>query len=239
MGILDRLLGRRQPPSRPPLPPPGERSGSAGPEGAAPDPSPDERAIERYRYMLRTAPPEAIEQAHQEAFAQLTPQQRQLVLRQLGEAVPPAERVGSAEPSALARMATRAEVRQPGTLERVLGRPAGAGGYGGGGLGMGGLIAGSLLSSVAGAFIGTAIAEELFGDDSEDREAADDGDADQGGGSDHGDVGDLGAGVGDQVGGYGGQGDVVDAGYGDYGDAGFDGGYDDSGGGGDLGGDTV
>ena len=31
----------------------------------------DEQAIARYRYLLRTAPPEAIEQAHAEAFARL------------------------------------------------------------------------------------------------------------------------------------------------------------------------
>ena len=32
----------------------------------------------------------------------------------------------------------------------------------GGGMGMGGLIAGSLLASVAGAFVGTAIADAMF-----------------------------------------------------------------------------
>jgi hypothetical protein len=32
----------------------------------------DEAAVERYRYMLRTAPPETIELAHAEAFAKLT-----------------------------------------------------------------------------------------------------------------------------------------------------------------------
>ena len=43
----------------------------------------DPRAIERYRYMLRTAPPDDIERAHAEAFAQLTPEQRATVLREL------------------------------------------------------------------------------------------------------------------------------------------------------------
>jgi len=42
--------------------------------------SEDERAIERYRYMLRTAPPDTVEEAHAEAFGQLTPEQRQMVL---------------------------------------------------------------------------------------------------------------------------------------------------------------
>ena len=40
----------------------------------------DEQAIARYRYRLKTAPPETIEQAHAEAFAQLTPEQRQQLL---------------------------------------------------------------------------------------------------------------------------------------------------------------
>jgi hypothetical protein len=117
----------------------------------------DDAAVERYRYMLRTAPPETIEQAHAEAFAKLTPEQRRKVLADLSAEVPPAERAASDDPRSLARMATRAEMRQPGTMERALG------GRGGGmGMGMGGMIAGSLLASVAGAFIGTAIADAFF-----------------------------------------------------------------------------
>jgi hypothetical protein len=125
------------------------------------DRDPDEVAVERYRYMLRTAPPETLEQAHAEAFAKLTPEQRRKVLEDLGDAVPASERATSDDPQSLARMATRAEMRQPGTMERTLG-----GGRGGmGGMGMGGLIAGSLLASVAGAFVGTAIADAFLGDE--------------------------------------------------------------------------
>ncbi|HJT04882.1 MAG TPA: hypothetical protein VJ757_14840 [Pseudonocardiaceae bacterium] len=119
---------------------------------------PDEVAVERYRYMLRTAPPETMEQAHAEAFAKLTPDQRRKVLQDLGNTVPAAERATSDDPQSLARMATRAEMRQPGTMERVLGG-------GRGGMGMGGVIAGSLLASVAGAFVGTAIADAFLGDE--------------------------------------------------------------------------
>jgi hypothetical protein len=124
----------------------------------------DEQAIARYKYMLKTAPPETIEQAHQEAFAQLTPQQRAQVLQQLTAAVPPAERPaanapGADDPQNLARMATRVEVRQPGTLERVLGS-SGAGG--GSGPGLGTILGGSLLTSLAGGFIGSAIADHFF-----------------------------------------------------------------------------
>ena len=128
----------------------------------------DEQAVERYRYMLRTAPPEAIEQAHEEAFAQLTPEQRRMALDQLSQVTPERERRNlSDDPRSLARLATRAEIRQPGMLERVLG--SGGRGYGGGmgmgmGIGMGGMLAGSLLASVAGSFIGSAIAENFFHD---------------------------------------------------------------------------
>jgi len=72
---------------------------------------------------------------------------------------------GGANPQALARVATRAEIRQPGALERVLG-PAG-------GLGFGGMLAGSLLGSVAGTVLGSAIAREFFAHDAHGQERAD------------------------------------------------------------------
>src|SRR6186997_896421 len=139
MGILESIFGKRAAPREPP------------PQTQ----SPDEVAVERYRYMLRTAPPETIEQAHAEAFAKLTPEQRRKVLADVSAELPPAERATSDDPRSLARMATRAEMRNPGTMERALGGR-------GGGMGMGGMIAGSLLASVAGAFIGTAIADAFF-----------------------------------------------------------------------------
>ena len=75
----------------------------------------DEQALERYRYLVRTAPPEAIEQAHEEAFAELTPEQRRAALRDLSAAVPEHERTAGDDPRSLARMATRAEMNRPGT----------------------------------------------------------------------------------------------------------------------------
>ena len=65
----------------------------------------DQRAIERYRYLLQTAPPEDIERAHEEAFARLTPEQRAMVLRQLSEKLPASE-LGGDDPKSLARAAT-------------------------------------------------------------------------------------------------------------------------------------
>src|SRR5689334_21964392 len=123
MGVLDRLLGRQAPPpSRPnygtPEPDPSRYPGRGA---ARTGTSSDAAAIERYRYLLRTAPPDAIEQAHREAFSQLTPDQRRQVLTQLGSQLPAAERASSDDPQSLARMATGAEIRRPGTLERSLG----------------------------------------------------------------------------------------------------------------------
>ncbi len=199
MGLLDRLFGRRRS---------GYDQGYDGYQQAAPQhggyraggeqaPPPssspqggaltDQQAVERYRYLLRTAPPDQIEEAHAEAFAQLTPQQRQEVLVQLAAAVPSSERPRSDDPRALARAATRAEVRQPGTLERAFG-PGGAGGYGGGyggggyggggyggggyggggygrgygGPGFGSMVGASLLGTVGGLVVGTAVADALF-----------------------------------------------------------------------------
>jgi len=161
MGLLDKFretfgsgLGGTERPTVPP-----DQRRAQDPAGAS-GRDPDEVAVERYRYMLRTAPPETLEEAHAEAFAKLTPDQRRKVLQDLGDAVPAAERATSDDPQSLARMATRAEMREPGTMERVLGR-----GRGGMGMGMGGMIAGSLLASVAGAFVGTAIADAFLGDE--------------------------------------------------------------------------
>ena len=182
MGLLDRLFGRRRsahdqvydgyqaaPQYGGHQPPPAPQH--TAPQGGAPT---DQQAIERYRYLLRTAPPDQIEEAHAEAFAQLTPQQRQEVLVQLAAAVPSSERPRSDDPRSLARAATRAEVRQPGTLERAFGGGFGGGGYGGGGYGGGGygrgyggpgfgsMVGASLLGTVGGLVVGTAVADALF-----------------------------------------------------------------------------
>ena len=152
MGFLDRLLGRegRDRFDR------GDESEASG-RGATAS-AEDERALERYRYLVRTAPPERIEQAHEEAFAKLTPEQRRLALEQLSRQVPD-ERPRGDDPRSLARVATRAELRQPGTVERAFGRGS-MGGMGVGGLGMGAGLLGSFVT----AFAGTLAAQALFND---------------------------------------------------------------------------
>ena len=141
MGFLDRLFGapehdeapatsRRQPPNE------------------------DERAVERYRYLLRTAPPETIEQVHAEAFTRLTEQQRALVYEELSKGSGTGERPLSSEPATLARAATRKEMRDPGSLERTL---TGSGAVANGGPSFGAMVGSSLLGTVAGYVIGSAL----------------------------------------------------------------------------------
>jgi hypothetical protein len=119
----------------------------------------DAQAIARYRYLVKTAPPEAIELAHAEAFARLAPEQRQLLLQQIAVELPPHERAlagpANAGPQGLARLITRAEVRQPGTIERLLGSRDGPG--------LGTVIGTTLLATIAGSVIGSAIAQQMFG----------------------------------------------------------------------------
>ncbi|MBD5784960.1 hypothetical protein IF650_02085 [Cellulosimicrobium terreum] len=235
MGFLDRLLGR-EPQDRPTHeqhhgaaartdapaygtpPPSATRPGYAAP---APTGSTDDVAVERYRYLLRTAPPDAIERAHAEAFAQLTPAQRQRVLAELGDAVPAEERALTDAPQDLARMATRAEVRRPGTLERTFdGAPGGA--VPGSGPGLGAMFGTSMLGTVAGVVVGSTVASMLFGPmfgDTSQQLAGDPGSGSDGGASDNGgpeasadgggsdtgaDGGGFDGGFGDDLGGFGG-----------------------------------
>ncbi len=186
MGFLDKLFGNNEP-QRPPTGDTGA-FGYGTPQatyGQQPDgqdyvrpQNADEQAVARYRYMLQTAPPEDIERAHEEAFARLTPEQRQLLLQQLSQNVPQSEAQNLRDdPRSLARATTRAEVRQPGFIERTFGGQqqqgygqSMGGGMGGGMMGgMGGMIAGSLLSSMAGSFIGSSIANSFFSNHSNEQ----------------------------------------------------------------------
>ncbi|MBD8660087.1 hypothetical protein IFT72_07770 [Frigoribacterium sp. CFBP 8754] len=214
MGFLDRLLGRDDEAA-------GQQAQAPAPGGRAPARSDDEIAVERYRYLLRTAPPETIEQVHAEAFEKLSPEQRRLVFDELSREAGQGEQPRGDDAGSLAQAATRSELRKPGTLERTLGGGGAAGGQGaqaGGrpGMGMGSIIGGSLLGTVAGYVVGSALVGAFLPDGGSDV-AGGEGE----GGADGGDGGD------------GGQ-DGGDAGQ-DGGDAG-DGGGDDFGGGGDFGG---
>ncbi|WP_166865576.1 MULTISPECIES: hypothetical protein [unclassified Salinibacterium] len=143
MGFLDRLFGSEQPKAR-----------AAGFTNRTAK-SEDERALERYRYLLNTAPPETIEQVHSEAFARLTDNQRALIYEELSKGAVTGERPLSSEPETLARAATRAEVRNPGSVERILSNANNQAQQPGPTLGT--MFAGSMLGTVAGYVVGSAL----------------------------------------------------------------------------------
>lgn len=197
MSIFDKLLGREEATQQ-------QQTRRQVEDQPLTGRSSDEQAVARYRYMLQTAPPETIEQAHTEAFARLTAEQRRLVLEELSADAPEAERAQAKDdPRSLARMATRAEIRQPGTIERTFGRM-------GGGAGMGGIMASSFLSSIAGVVVGSAIAQAFFGgagaEGGDQQDAGEAGDAHQDVGPDAGDemAADMDGNIGGDFGDFGG-----------------------------------
>ena len=230
MGFLDRLLGREEPQSAAPR--------QSAPAPGNPQRSDDEIAVERYRYLLRTAPPETIEQVHEEAFAKLTPEQRRLVFTQLSENAPAGEQPRGDDPRSLAQAATRSEIRQPGTLERSLG----GGGGGAGGIGFGGMFASSLLGSVAGYVIGSAIVSSFLPDPVDQQASGADnsdgsgGDNSDGSGGDNSGSGDAGSGDVSSADGGGWDSGTASADGGGWGGGDFGGGAGGDFGGGDFGG---
>jgi hypothetical protein len=195
MSFLDRFLGR--------TPTASATSVRRSPPSST-ETDPDRVAVERYHYLLRTAPPEELERAHAEAFEQLTPEQRALVRADLEGVVPASEGPRSDEPRDLARVATRAELRQPGTLERAFGASRTPG------------MGGSFLQTFAAVFVATSAAQLLFGsvgDPYTDPAASDAGEdapgAEEGPWGDEidagsADTGDLGADLGGDFGDFGG-----------------------------------
>ncbi|WP_150956075.1 hypothetical protein [Microbacterium testaceum] len=173
MGFFDRLFGsgddasRRsaQTPSQAPAsgsrdadgryaPPPAPGAGTAPAASGSED---DRQAIERYRYLLRTAPPETVEQVHAEAFGRLTPAQRQQVLAELSSGLAPSERPSSDDPASLARAATRAEYSQPGFMERTFGGRGFSNGPG-----FGSMLGASMLGTIGGYVVGSALVSAMF-----------------------------------------------------------------------------
>jgi hypothetical protein len=161
MGLLDMLFGRKKADAREPDRPISFGEGPmrlGGGQAAQMPRDENELALERYRYMLRTAPPETIEQAHAEAFERMTPEQRAYVLQALANELPQSEGATADlkdDPRAMARVATRAEMRNPGVMERTLSAHPAQGAMGGG---MMAGMAGTLMMSFAMGFVGSMAA---------------------------------------------------------------------------------
>jgi hypothetical protein len=207
VGFFDRLFGNA-PDETPQQQPAPRRDGRTD----------DEIAVERYRYLLRTAPPETIESVHREAFSKLSPEQRQLLFTELSKNAPHGDAPRSNDAAALATSATRSELRQPGTMERSMSG-------GGQGMGFGSMVASSLLGTVAGYVIGSALVSAFMPDDFGGSDEAGDAGSDSGDSSGDG-GGDSGADASADGGGYDGGGDFgggSDFGGGDFGGGDFGG----------------
>ncbi|MFB4348887.1 cation-transporting ATPase [Microbacterium sp. CR_7] len=187
MGKLNRLLGmaakaldldgtgNRESTSRAPHQPPSSQSyrpaaardryAPPAPQGRyAPPPvearhgtDADRAAIARYDYLLQTADPHRVEQIHREAFARLTPDQRDQVQQRMTAELALGERPVSSSPDDLARAAGRAEAARPGRMRGLLSR---VGGFGAAGV-VGGAAVGALGVVAVGA-IGSAVAAPLL-----------------------------------------------------------------------------
>ena len=220
MGFLDRLFGGDDA-ERQAAPVPQNTYGRQA--STQPPPSEDELAIERYRYLLRTAPPETIEQVHAEAFSRLTEPQRQQVLADISAGLPAAEQPRSSDPQSMARAATRAEYMNPGFMERTLGPQRQ-------GPSFGSMLGSSILGTVVGYVIGSALVSSFLAPTFASDPGGQDGSGQDGTADGGGDAGaDSGAeaasadagGWGDPGSGWGGDAGADAGGFGDFGDFGF------------------
>lgn len=129
---------------------------------------PDKVALAKYDYLLRTSNPDQLEQVHHDAFARLTPAQRQQVRDRLNSELPPHEHLRDESSGGMARAMTRGEMSHPGLIRRVLGgsgrSTGGRGGAfaGGAAVGAGAMAVGGLAVAVAGGAVVSAAAAPVL-----------------------------------------------------------------------------
>lgn len=100
------------------------REGSSRRSASSTDSSAEEaRVLALYKYLLRVAEPDVVEQVHREAFATLAPEQRERLVLRLNHDLSEAQRPAGSEPSELARSAVAAHQGDHGYLVRLLRRP--------------------------------------------------------------------------------------------------------------------
>ncbi|WIE71300.1 cation-transporting ATPase [Curtobacterium sp. MCJR17_020] len=116
----------------------------------------DKVALAKYDYLLRTSSPDQLEQVHHDAFARLTPAQRQQVRNRLNSELPPHEHLRDDSAGGMARAMTRGEMSRPGLIRRVLGGSSHGNGRGRGGAFAGGAAVGAGAMALGG--IGVAVA---------------------------------------------------------------------------------
>ncbi|MET0773814.1 MAG: hypothetical protein ABWZ82_12070 [Candidatus Limnocylindrales bacterium] len=131
----------------------------------------DQEAVDRYRQVARVLPPRDYEEAARQAFERLTPEQRlefgryiQQRAHQQGITDFDGDGVDDRfqDPAQLARMTARAEQKQPGILEQLIGA-VGGGGFGGPGQATGGGLLSSPIAKAAMAGIAAMALRKVMG----------------------------------------------------------------------------
>ena len=90
----------------------------------------DDSRVEQYEELTRKVSAQTLERIHEEAFAELTPNEREAAFDTLSQGQE-GERPIDASSPALAAAATRVELRHPGELGRMFGTRDGDPGSGG------------------------------------------------------------------------------------------------------------
>jgi hypothetical protein len=84
--------------------------GDVGAEGA------EDQAVRQYRYLLRSAPSDALEAAHIQALSRLSEQARAGLLRTVQDVLVTGTRLTLADHQAIGHLMTLGELRSPGVL---------------------------------------------------------------------------------------------------------------------------
>jgi hypothetical protein len=127
-------------------------------QGAPSEGYTDQEVANRYQQIAPQLPPDVYQQAAQQSFGNMSPQERtqfgQMVQQQAmqqGINVPAQGQVNYGDPTALAQMTTQVHQQQPGLLGQLLGGAASMAGMGGGASmgGQGGGVAGMMGNPIA------------------------------------------------------------------------------------------
>jgi hypothetical protein len=74
---------------------------------------PEDQAVRQYRFLLRTAPADALQAAHHEALDHLGEDQRELVLTAVRDGLVAGQRLSPGDTGAIARLVSIGERREP------------------------------------------------------------------------------------------------------------------------------
>jgi len=85
---------------------------------------PEDQAVRQYRFLLRTAPRDALEAAHVEALSAIGAQHRETILRTVQIALVAGAHLRADDVGPLARLMTLGERRGPGVLTSSIPEPA-------------------------------------------------------------------------------------------------------------------